>query len=81
MKVKSKNKNKAIQGRRNRCHAQPMIAVLKARHLDEDEAKKMARDLRDAMDGSYGRSMVLTVHDPEIDIQFIRPNCKRPRFV
>lgn len=78
-----KQKNKAIAGRRNRCHALPPLPlILKVnKDIPERDVRRMSQEIeRSMMDGNRGRFLVIA--DPQDAVEIINPNVrKRPRLL
>lgn len=74
-----KQKNKAIAGRRNRCHALPQLPVILKvnRDLPKEVLRKFLEEMEAAVWGNHRFSIM-----PEPEYEIINPNIrKRPRIL
>ena len=81
MSIRSKSQNKAIKGRRNRCHAAMTypVGIIKTHNLSSEESRKFGIALLDSMNN--GKRMVITTQPPT-EVSFQKPiRLKQPRFL
>lgn len=80
---KSNSKNKAIKGRRNRCHsvcqALSPMGVIKIHKLSEEDAARISKQIEAVQNSWSGRRMIFAAPS---DVEFICCNkLKKPRFL